>query len=41
MLVRLIVDNDLSKSIVVERDVAKRVAELLEMLGHSVMWSDK
>jgi ribosomal protein S17 len=38
VLVRLVVDDDMSKSIVLEMETAKRVAKLLEELGHKVTW---
>lgn len=37
-LVRLVVADDMSKSIVLEMETAKRVAKLLEELGHKVTW---
>jgi len=41
MLVRLVVDGDRAKTIVLEMEVARRVADLLESLGHKVAWSDR
>jgi hypothetical protein len=41
MLVRLIVDGDKSKDIVLDKETAKLVSEFLERLGHKVQWSEK
>jgi len=41
VLVRLVVDEDRTKSIVLDMETARDVAKLLESLGHKVMWSDK
>ncbi len=38
MLVRLVVDRDRAKSIVLEQEIARRVSDLLESLGHHVTW---
>jgi hypothetical protein len=40
-LVRLVVDGDWTKDIVLETEIARRVARLLESLGHKVTWSDR
>ncbi len=40
-MVRLVVDGDWNKDIVLEEEVAKRVSKLLEKLGHKVTWSDR
>ncbi len=37
-MVRVVVDGDRAKSIVLETEVARRVANLLEGLGHKVKW---
>jgi hypothetical protein len=41
MLVRIVVDEDVAKSIVLELDVASRVALFLVQLGHKVTMSEK
>jgi hypothetical protein len=41
VLVRLVVDGDRAKTIVLETEIARRVANLLESLGHKVTWSDR
>ena len=40
-LVRLVVDGDWTKDIVLDLETARRVAKLLESLGHKVTWSDR